>query len=149
MNLQKILTLFFLVIFISSCSLEQADTVSDAPSIVSIGVPFQIAVGETVSFEGHYLTFNRVDSDSRCPIDVKCIWAGEATVVLVPQDNDIMYDEVHISTQTTDALTYLAPDNKDTFGYVVSLNSLSPVHEVGKEIQQSEYIATLTISLLE
>ena len=154
MKLQNILVLCFLIFSLSSCSPE---TANNTPQSVSIGTPFQMNVGEVVSFdEGHYLTFARVASDSRCPVNAQCIWQGEATIVLIPYDGkssaevDTIYPEVSLSTQTTDAFTYLAPEkDRNTFGYVVSLNSLSPTPEVGKEIQESDYVATLTISLSE
>lgn len=51
---------------------------------VPLGVPFSIQGGETVEFATqHYvLTFVSVKSDSRCPSDVQCVWAGEATIQL-------------------------------------------------------------------
>jgi hypothetical protein len=42
-----------------------------------------LAVGQRVTIaSGDALRFERVVSDSRCPIGVTCIWAGEVTVAL-------------------------------------------------------------------
>ncbi len=42
----------------------------------------RIPLGETATLDGLSITFDAVVSDSRCPSDVECIWAGEATVTL-------------------------------------------------------------------
>ena len=40
-------------------------------------------VGETLRYDrGLKITFLAVRNDSRCPINAKCIWAGDAAVVL-------------------------------------------------------------------
>lgn len=51
---------------------------------VPLGVAFTIQGGETVELATkHYLlTFVGVKNDSRCPSDVVCVWAGEATIQL-------------------------------------------------------------------
>jgi hypothetical protein len=47
-----------------------------------LGEPFRLAQGETASITGTRLTvrFDSVVSDSRCPVGVQCIRAGEARV---------------------------------------------------------------------
>ncbi len=154
-------TLFFILI-ISSCSTQRTE--SSVPT-VSVEVPFEMKVGETVSIEGHQFTFSQVRSDSRCPMDAQCIWAGEATVVLTPVDEaDLNFKEVLLSTNSTEAYTYLFPDNTNntvcseegmcttssnlyTYGYLIQLNSLSPLPQTGEELSQEDYIATFTIYL--
>jgi hypothetical protein len=43
---------------------------------------FTLAIGDSIIFQPAGLTieFVEVKSDSRCPADVVCVWAGEATV---------------------------------------------------------------------
>ncbi len=159
----KIMTLLLFVLFaLSSCSTE---TTNNDVIDVSVETPFEIQVGQTASIEGHYFTFSEVTSDSRCPIDVKCIWAGEATIVLISQDDYLIYSDVYLSTNSTGAYTYLFPQtyiekicNEDVctavqppyeLGYIIALNSLSPSPKSGEEIDPSEYVATLTIYLSE
>lgn len=50
----------------------------------SLGYPFRISVGETVSFDGETLTvtYERLLEDWRCPEDVQCVWAGNGRILL-------------------------------------------------------------------
>ena len=52
-----------------------------APASASLGQAFSLNVGQSVSFPGQNLEIKFLDliGDSRCPINVVCIWAGEAT----------------------------------------------------------------------
>lgn len=42
----------------------------------------QIALGETARLGGLAISFDAVLTDSRCPLEALCIWAGEASVAL-------------------------------------------------------------------
>lgn len=153
--MKKYLLLIFLLLFISSCSNNIIN--------VTLGTPFELKVGQTAEIEGHRFTFTEVSSDSRCPVDAECIWTGEATVLLVSQDDDGVLSDVYISTYSTEANVPLFPqtfisencnENVCTIiepphelGYLISLDSLLPLQEVGKEIKQEDYVAMFTIGL--
>ena len=158
--------LAILIFTMSACSTKEDKEISkeNLPILnVSVEIPFEIKVGQTVSIEDHKFTFSEVRSDSRCPTNAQCIWSGEATIVLVPQNEEgLVFKEVSLSTKSTDAYTYLFPEKENTsqcttncivssqpytYGYLVEFNALSPTAEVGKVIDQSEYIATLTMYL--
>ena len=50
------------------------------------GSPFTLAPGETASLKGAdaaRITFRAVTEDSRCPVDVTCVWAGDAKIEIV------------------------------------------------------------------
>ena len=47
-----------------------------------IGQPFTLSVGQTARIGLLRITFVRVLEDSRCPIDVVCVWQGNAKVQL-------------------------------------------------------------------
>lgn len=51
------------------------------------GAPFVVGVGDAMAVGGDGLTvrFEGVSNDSRCPVDVNCIWEGEAMVQLRAQ----------------------------------------------------------------
>ncbi|WP_343806827.1 hypothetical protein [Alteraurantiacibacter aestuarii] len=58
-------------------------TIADAPIVD--GGPVQpegsiVAIGEPVALGELVLTPMRVTQDSRCPINARCVWAGEITV---------------------------------------------------------------------
>ena len=46
----------------------------------------QLGVGEAVEVEGHQLTFERLVSDSRCPVGVTCVWQGTVEVEILVSD---------------------------------------------------------------
>lgn len=48
-----------------------------------LGDEFTVAPDQPVRISGteHRITLNAVQSDSRCPTDVTCVWAGNAEVV--------------------------------------------------------------------
>lgn len=55
----------------------------NAPSkAVEPGRPFEVHVGDEVTIADRSLrmTFEQVVEDSRCPVDVTCIWAGDAVI---------------------------------------------------------------------
>jgi hypothetical protein len=49
------------------------------------GSPFTLAPGETAALKGMdaRITLNAVRDDSRCPVDVTCVWAGDAKIEIV------------------------------------------------------------------
>ena len=53
------------------------------------GQTFALPLGKTAAVKGTgiRLTFKDVRTDSRCPVDVQCIWAGEAKIGVVVARN--------------------------------------------------------------
>jgi hypothetical protein len=51
------------------------------PSPLRLGEPFELRLGARAEFDGDsFFMFDDVPSDSRCPVDVQCVHAGEAVV---------------------------------------------------------------------
>ena len=46
----------------------------------TVPATFTLKPGQTATTQGVAVTFRQVLSDSRCPINALCVWAGEATV---------------------------------------------------------------------
>lgn len=85
--------------------------------------------------------FDDVVSDSRCPINVKCIWAGDGEVKLkFKKDNDVTHEYLH---------TYLEPKSVIVYNYFIKLNSLMPYPEFGKEIIKTDYKVELIIKAMQ
>jgi hypothetical protein len=50
---------------------------------VKAGEEFTLAAGASASIDGRYLvTFEKVVEDSRCPMNARCVWEGNARVAL-------------------------------------------------------------------
>ena len=68
-----------LVLLISGCAPLQTAV------IVEPGVSFTLAPGQSAEVKRAEtrITFREVREDSRCPVDVTCVWAGDAKVEII------------------------------------------------------------------
>lgn len=101
-----------------------------------------IKVGELVIVSGTSLAieFSSVTQDSRCPIDVICVWAGNAETE--------MAFHVPGSPVTVGYLnTFEEPREISYSGYHIKLKDLKPYRREGMEIDPNEYEAILVITL--
>ena len=113
-------------------------------------------VGETLRYDrGLKITFLAVRNDSRCPINAKCIWAGDAAVVLRVKAGNQAARKVTLHTnlkpQTVVIPAQIFPP--DTAGipksYVISIAALTPQPEAGKKTLQSDYRLKLDIAVAQ
>lgn len=78
-----------LVLVLAACASQSGPQLPEAEFFVNTGQQFGLRVGETagvVTSQAIALVrFNGVIQDSRCPVDVQCITAGSATVLLSVQ----------------------------------------------------------------
>ncbi|MCX7551436.1 hypothetical protein [Xanthomarina sp. F2636L] len=80
--------LFFLFFFSFLIAFSQDSTLVkvEAPKIAA-----KLFLGKTYQVEDVQIKFSDVLSDSRCPEDVTCIWAGEAIVLIeILKDNQVI-----------------------------------------------------------
>jgi len=68
--------LAFLVMLLSSAQ-DSTNIKVEAPKIIS-----KLMYGKTINVEDLEFKFVAVESDSRCPKGVQCVWAGEAVVLI-------------------------------------------------------------------
>jgi hypothetical protein len=113
---------------------------SENPASPRLDRSFDIRVGESVPVEGTDVEarFEGVPNDSRCPPDVQCISAGDATVAL------------RLTGGGKDATTYelhtpRGPNEADHGSYVVSLVALGPPPGSGQKTPAEGYVATLRV----
>ena len=66
-------------------SLGACSGAAPAPSFDTEPLPATVVlrVGESHTFGPSVVQFSEVKGDSRCPVDVVCVWAGNAEVALV------------------------------------------------------------------
>lgn len=104
---------------------------------------FQLGVGDVLDLGNISLNFKNVVSDSRCPKDVTCIWAGEAVVSIEVYENGKCIEEKLITVNSSHiSLEFPGGD----FLYKITGISLSPLPTVkGKNIP-AEYRLNLRVS---
>ena len=81
-----------------------------------------------------------VGPDSRCPVNVTCVWEGDAqvTIALSRQAQSPGRLQLHTSQQFAREGTYL--------NYRVRLTALVPAPLAGDQIDPGSYTATLIVS---
>ena len=125
-------------LFLAACASGGATAPTPA-----VNEEFTLAPGQTAGVKGTNLrlTFERVSEDSRCPVDVTCIWEGDAVVVLkVKVDAEEVTREVH--TQGGEPRSRKAPAGD----FVVTLVRLDPAPRSSAPIEPSAYRATLLVA---
>ena len=104
-----------------------------------LGEEFELAVHQTaqISAEKISVTFQEVLEDSRCPIDVTCIWAGVAEVSLRVA---VSGNESELSLSTS------RPENSAVFeNYTFWLISVRPVPRSDQNTDSSAYFVTVMV----
>ncbi|MEJ0087112.1 MAG: hypothetical protein WDO72_15660 [Pseudomonadota bacterium] len=68
---------------------------------VKIGEEFPLALGESVGIErkGIVLKFEKVLEDSRCPMNARCFWEGNARIAIKASDSAAKRYELNTSTR--------------------------------------------------
>ncbi len=105
----------------------------------AVGEEFTLARGQTAVVDGGALAvrFQGVVHDSRCPIDVECITAGNAVVRLRLSDGGA--EEVELNTT-------VGAKEATHGGYTVRLVALRPGTTAGRRIRQGMYRAVLQVT---
>ncbi|WP_067457386.1 hypothetical protein [Actinomadura macra] len=112
----------------------------DGPTVTP-GTAFTLAPGQTARLDGGGLTvrFDGVKDDSRCPVNVTCVWAGDATVMVSVTSGEgrPAARELHVT----------APAAKTTAvsGYVVGLVGLAPERRSQSPVSPGDYRVQLRI----
>ena len=100
----------------------------------------ELRAGSSATLEGGLtIAFDRVTSDSRCPMNALCVWAGDAIVaVSLSQGHGApAARELHTDARTSET-SYLA--------YSIKLLALSPYPQTDREIRPGDYVATLQVT---
>lgn len=106
---------------------------------VALNQEFEIKVGERVSVEGLKINFETVAEDSRCPVDVTCVWAGNAKVILKLSKTRKRAAQLKLNTG-------LEPRHLLYDGYDVKLVGISPSRKKAEKIKKSDYVARLVVT---
>jgi hypothetical protein len=115
-----------------------------APQNVNLDEEFELAPAQTalVGETGLSLAFERVRSDSRCAVDVQCVWEGDAAVALTASQpgRDTAALELHTTTSG-------GGQREARYGdFLITLTALSPQPNSRQEIRAADYRARLRVS---
>jgi hypothetical protein len=106
---------------------------------IPLGREFTLAVGQSaVVGDDVRLTLKSVTDDSRCPVDVTCVWEGDAKVsveVITPSPR--AEHELHTTGRESHEAKHGA--------YRVTLVKLEPAPRSTMTISSSDYRATLVV----
>jgi hypothetical protein len=105
------------------------------------GEAFTLKAGESVTVgpERVQVGFSRVTSDSRCPRDVQCIQAGEASVLATVTPPGGATAQLELKTTPGGA-------SATAVEYVLTLSRLEPVPVSTRETRPADYRATLMLT---
>ncbi len=115
--------------------------VSAGPTKVPIDKEFSLGIGQTVSIEGEkklVIKFKFVLEDSRCPVNVVCVWAGNGKVEFEILDIDGQNKTVILNTEDE-------PRTVTIKGHMLKLISLNPPRIDGVSISPGDYAVTLRV----
>lgn len=88
------------------------------------------------------IKFLNVVEDSRCPVDVNCIRAGNAKI-------KIQITSARGGPKTFELNTTMGPKGDQFEGWAINLESLNPSPNSGKAIKPNDYRARFTIVRLQ
>jgi len=106
-----------------------------------MGQDFQLAAGQSGRVSGTpvTVTFRSVGTDSRCPSNVQCVWAGDAAINLSLSATTTASKEAVLHTN-------LDPRSVDFAGYRVKVVGVAPVPKSASTIPAANYVVTLQVS---
>jgi hypothetical protein len=113
--------------------------------------PCVVKFGEIVCIppDGLTLKFERVTGDSRCPLDVMCVWEGRADILLrfVTPGRDPVFVKASIYgyVMCGDTARHV---RTDTLGYRFKLLQLDPYPRTVGPRNYLDYVAFLSVSKL-
>jgi len=121
------------LVLLASCGTSPA-----ASRPVGLGEPFTLAPGEAAQVgTGLLVTFQGVDADSRCPVDVTCVWEGDAVVLVSARPDAAPRRELHTSGRYASEV--------EVGDYKVRLVGLAPAPRQGASPAPGDYRVTLVV----
>ncbi len=131
-----------LPVLLAACagSTDPAPSGSAQDSVLAEPVELDLAYGQEQTVPGTTLSlrFDRAVQDSRCPVDVVCVWQGNAEIEL----GTTLGSGPSVGFRLNTALD---PRSFDFGGYRVSLTGVSPEPHAGVAIEPDVYRVSLRV----
>jgi len=130
------------------------------PTPLPLGELFELRAGAATRIGDLAVTFLKVNSDSRCPKDALCVWAGEGLVTILLSQAPLPPLSVTVLTGGMRAGTCVGESNRGECvlttspngstashaAYTVRLVQLAPYPSSAASIRPEDYVATLVVS---
>ena len=119
---------------------------------VSEGEEFQLAIGESVGVKGgiFIIEFSKVLEDSRCPMNARCVWEGNARIVLRLREytrgrapNTLDVSEKPLELNTSERFPTRGSYGENSKGISIELRRLEPMPMAG--VPTKDFVATLMV----
>lgn len=109
------------------------------PNVTVVGDTafIELPVGRPANNGELSITFDGISEDSRCPTDVQCVWAGNASIRLTLSSGD--RTELAILNST------LAPQETSFVGYTIGFRDLTPYPVSTEPLDPAEYVALIAV----
>jgi hypothetical protein len=134
MNRSTVLSVIMLIL-LTGCT--------QPPEIIAgLNENFVIKIGQMAAIPAEGLTVTLVDvaDDSRCPIDVQCVWAGKTTLTI-----QVTKDGTDLGTENVTKLGATDSAMLAKAGYMIEISDISPVPVSNQKIEKSDYIITMRV----
>ena len=112
--------------------------------------PQQVQVGDTIRLRAGAMArigtsdvvvaFRRIEADSRCAIDVVCVWAGDAVVRIELTDDGRTWSPAILHS-------FLDPKAVDFSGYTFRLLEVAPPNVSTKRTRPEDYVIALQVQV--
>lgn len=144
--MKRYLSAAAICLFLAACSsnpmnIEIEPAASASVDVrANVGSAFQVRAGEVAELDSGNLriAFRGVSTDSRCPEDVTCVWAGDAALTLGVSVGGADWEWVTVHTAVDPRVVTRSV-------YALSVVSLSPATRQSRAIEQRDYVAELRV----
>ena len=118
----------------------EPELIENAATVVSVGDTVQLRLGEaaSVASSGLRVQFREVESDSRCPIDALCVWAGDAQIEIAIGNAS--------TTHEYDLHSFLEPKEVTHGGYRFRLVEVGPARRSTETPRPTDYFIRLAVT---
>ncbi len=139
--MRVLLLLYFLYLIPCSAQKLENDSISISEPITTPEIVIKAHLGRLINFGEIELKLKEVVSDSRCPSDVHCIWAGEITLKVDVYKNGRFFKEKTISLSSgKNSVT----DIYSTESYGIKAVSVTPYPQTKEgKIRLEDYVLNI------
>jgi hypothetical protein len=141
--MRKLVTAGFIALAATACASSEnplSTDPSEAAVVSAVGQTFDLRPGQTarVGNDGLVVGFRGVASDSRCAVDVQCVWAGDAEVRIPVTASRSDWTSLALHTG-------IEPRSASFRNWRITVVDLKPAPRSTARIDNNNYVVTLRV----